>query len=113
MRLPVTGHAGTALLGIAELAADPETYWSDEDGALRLLGLGFDGRDLTLADDVATLDAAARALVDLANGEDDVAEQRNQKTDPEIRRYARASCAGLGTLATKCWRRADELRRAG
>ena len=54
---------------------------------------------LAVPDGADDREALWRLFNDIANAEDGDAE--NRRLDPEARRFARAACAGMTTLATK------------
>jgi len=101
-RLLVRGHArGVFETRIAELAADPDGHGLDaeETAAYQLAARCYSDGRLAVPDGADDREALWRLFNDIANAEDGDAE--NRRLDPEARRFARAACAGMTTLATK------------
>lgn len=100
--LRVRGFASSTLDGVSEMADIAEELEHEDAAGLRLLASAY--RDNALTFDVTDAEAIGCALRDLANSEDDYAENPNAKrTDPEGVRFARAARDGLSGLASKAW----------
>lgn len=112
VRTPIRGMAASTIDAYAELfAQDPGAFTdSEEDTDLVILLQSWDGRALTVTD--ANREAVGRALTDLANGEDEIAEEERRKPldngttsrrgsrDTERMRHARAASDGLSWVRT-------------
>ena len=94
VRLYPRGHAAGTLDSIAAEAAYPEWEWADDDE--RALFAAY--RDGAVHVTPANHLAVHRALTDLANSEDHIAETTDA---PDLARYARAARDGLSTLASR------------
>lgn len=112
-RLLVRGHArGVFETRIAELAADPDGHGLDaeEAAAYQLADRCYSAGWLTVPDDADDRETLWALFNEIANCEDDDAEDRNG--DPEMRRFARATRDGMTTLAYKIARAGSPSRQA-
>lgn len=96
----VTGFAASTLDGVAEMADVAEEMGDEDAPMLRAVANAYQRGALRF--NRAEAEAIWRGLMDLSNGEDAYAEDRNhQRADPEGVRMARAAATGLATLTRK------------
>ena len=99
-RLPIRGYARTAFESrIAELAADPDGHGLDADEAVAYRLAARCCLDGALLFAPAEREELRALLTEIANAEDDTAEDRGVPAD--VRRMARATRDGLSTLARR------------
>lgn len=97
MRIPVRNFGASTLDCYRELLDQDPSAFTEDDRDLVTLLQSWSGRSIAVTD--ATRESIRSALTDLANGEDEIAEDRNvQRRDPERARYSRRACRGLSAI---------------
>ena len=108
---PVRGFASSVFdVEIAEHAKDPQFLEPDDRRGFQLLHEHHKGGRLHMPDNHADSMAMWRTLVDLSNGQDEIADGKTG-ADPEQRRQAKGASTGLGTLSGKVLAHAETLKK--